>query len=245
MNALESLFTTNQCIFDRKYKYGLQQGMRHHTMKAALTLMFARNGNIIVETGCQRLEDDWGAGCSTKVFAEVVKTFNALQDTTQARFFSIDNNPTSIKFATTLAGLDTEFICSDSVEALQKFDIPIDLLYLDSYDYPDGELVERHRIYMEKPTASYEAAMSSMRYLGDKAIVDMYKDLLTLCQQHQVNELEAASPVLHRKSIILLDDYDLPGGGKCRLSHEWLRDNMYEPILTAYQSLWIRARRRK
>ena len=219
----------NNSWFDANYKAGLSLGKRFHTMKAALTLLLVRNGRTIVETGCQRQKDDWGAGCSTKVFSEFILHYGL------HKLYSIDNNQANIDLARTLTNSKaTKFICSDSVEALTEFTRPIDLLYLDSYDYPDGELVKDFM----GPLTDYALAMKILKGWPNYKILATYGETLYPCQNHQVKELEAAYDRLHENSIILLDDFDLPGGGKCRLSHEWLRDHYYTPILISYQSLW-------
>lgn len=223
-------FISNNSWFDIRFKEGLSLGKRFHTMKAALTLFLARGGQTIVETGCQRLEDDWGAGCSTEVFSEFICHYGI------GKMYSIDNNQENINFAAELTNPEvTEFICEDSVIALQKFRYPmIDLLYLDSYDYPYEELLDEFGRQDD-----LDLAIERIHNVSDDYIVQHFIDIIKPSQEHQVKELEAAEDKLHENSIILLDDYDLPGGGKCRLSHEWLLDHDWKPILTSYQSLWI------
>jgi len=84
--------------------------------------------------------------------------------------------------------------------------VPIDLLYLDSFDYPEGP---------------------------DDALRDA-------SQQHCRNELEAALPFLAPSAIVLIDDGDLPGGGKPRLAKERLAQLGWTCVLDEYQTLWGR-----
>ncbi len=46
----------------------------------------------------------------------------------------------------------------------------------------------------------------------------------TLSQTHHLNELIAAYPCLHEKSIVMIDDCDLSGGGQGKLVIEFLTD---------------------
>ncbi|MGH7329444.1 MAG: hypothetical protein ACREJX_13945, partial [Polyangiaceae bacterium] len=81
---------------------------------------------------------------------------------------------------------------------------PIDLLYLDSLDYPvapkDGP---------REPS-----------------------------QQHCLAELDAALPSLAPRAIVLIDDADLPGGGKARFARERLAQLGWRCDLDDYQTLW-------
>jgi len=63
---------------------------------------------------------------------------------------------------------------------------------------------------------------------------------LTECQKHQLEEMKASLDKMNEKSVILLDDNDLPKGGKSRLTKEFLADNNWICILDSKQSVWIR-----
>lgn len=58
-------------------------------------------------------------------------------------------------------------------------------------------------------------------------------------QEHQLKELKACFEKLTQKSVILLDDNDLPRGGKTRLTKEFLKENGWHNIIDNQQSLWI------
>lgn len=60
-------------------------------------------------------------------------------------------------------------------------------------------------------------------------------------QIHQLAELAAAYRNLTADSIILLDDYALPGNGKCGLGVPWLTLRGWRPIAVGYQYLMVRA----
>lgn len=189
--------------FTREYRK--PAGRRWATFKAALNLFVQRGGTTIVETGCQRFHGDWGAGCSTMLFARTIGAFGG-------ELFSVDISDESCEVARSVAAeldADVHVTCSDSVEFLRGFDKPIDLLYLDSMDYPLGW------------RASREGQQES--------------------QQHCLDELVAAQRWLHANTVVLLDDNDLPGGGKPPLAKAWLREQGWHCVLDDQQSLWIQA----
>jgi hypothetical protein len=80
----------------------------------------------------------------------------------------------------------------------------IDLLYLDSWDYP----------------------------------IEADDDSRAASQEHCLGELDAALPYLHDRSLVLIDDGDLPGGGKPRFAKRRLEELGWECELDAYQTLW-------
>lgn len=59
-------------------------------------------------------------------------------------------------------------------------------------------------------------------------------------QRHQLAELGAAYGKLTPESIVLLDDCDLPHGGKAGLTSLFLEERGWRPCLRTYQSLWLR-----
>ena len=58
--------------------------------------------------------------------------------------------------------------------------------------------------------------------------------------QKQLREIKAAMPKLAESSIVLLDDADLPEGGKAALSSHYLVNNGFRMTLSQYQQLFIR-----
>jgi len=203
---------------------------RYHTMKIAIGLFLQRKGTLIVETGCQREIKDWGGGCSTSIFGEVVETHNK-------QLISIDNNHEHLQLAKQVVegNPNVSFIESDSIEALKKLDCYIDLLYLDSLDFPYGPLLDDYG-----GKEDLNLALDKLREVPDEVILFNYGDVILPCQQHCLNEVLAAEPCLTRLSILLIDDNALPGGGKARLAKKYLACHGWELILDGYQTLWIK-----
>lgn len=214
--------------FDKKYaKPGWQ---RHATMKAALNIFLQRDGKQIVETGCCRLPDDWGAGLSTVMLGDFCKKYDK-------DLITVDLSPKNMEICKRLTSeynSNTQYFVDDSVHFLKEFHGVIDLLYLDSYDYPLGELLDVYGARTDEAKAL--ALLGSM---SEDEIVNRHGHIFADCQQHCLNELHAALPHMHPKSVILIDDCDLPGGGKGRTAKQWLEENDYMCILDEYQTLWI------
>jgi hypothetical protein len=204
--------------FTAKYaQLGKVKG-RYHTMKAALNLFLQRDGKTIVETGCQRQENDWGGGMSTTIFGDFIGQFGG-------QLYTVDNSQKHLNLARKVTKQFDNIIyeLSDSVAYLQKFDQPIDLLYLDSFDFPIEDL-----------PGSWDCTLT------DQELIEQHFATIKPCQEHCLKELEEALPNLHKKSIVLIDDNNLWAGGKPRLAREWLLDNQWEQILDEYQTLWIK-----
>lgn len=203
-------------------------GVRSVTMREALHQWLARGGETIVETGCVRQADDWlGAGMSTVVFADYITQHGGYLS-------SIDNDPAHIDLARSLVGeADVIFEEGDSVEILRNWGSEIDLLYLDSLDYPLGALLD---IYGGKDDLS--AAKVALWALSDAEIIARHGPIIAACQEHCADEVRAALP--WAKSLILIDDAALPGGGKARLARVVLAAAGFKEIASGYQSLWSR-----
>ena len=115
--------------------YKLKPGGRYYTFKAALNLFLQNNGNLIVETGCVREPEDWGAGYSTYIFGQVAQRYNK-------QVITIDNVPEHLDMCKNITKDfkdHIQYVFSDSIQFLSTFTRPIDLLYLDSMDCPLDE----------------------------------------------------------------------------------------------------------
>lgn len=218
-------------MFLDPYKDALDQ--RYPTMELALRLFAGRGGKTIVETGSVRMAEDWGAGMSTVIFGEFVSKHGG-------HLWTVDNDSSHLATCRQLTAEYAAHITyceSDSVEFLAQWarrgSRPIDLLYLDSWDYPYGELLNLYGGYVD-----IHQAIRTLQELGDEKIVELYGNLVLPCQEHCRNELLAAWPTLHEQSIVLIDDNGLPGGGKPRLAHQVLKERGWQCLLAGRQTLW-------
>ena len=186
-------------------------------------------GQVIVETGCVRLANDFGAGYSTVLFAELLHQLGGC-------LWSVDCDSAHVELARRLtdkyAGV-RNIVLADSVQFLQtglaqqpQFPGRIDLLYLDSYDYPIEELERRYTPH-------------ELRNRGDQTIAEECGDLVNGPQAHCLAELQAAWPYLHSRSLVLIDDNDFPGGGKPRLAKQWLVREGWICLLDQQQTVWV------
>lgn len=235
MNDTELLFTgedLNNWFYEKFYYAG--SNARYYTFQIALNLLHQRCANpVIIETGCQRQEDDLGGGMSTCLFAEYIERYGG-------RLISIDNNAEHLSRAAQYIkkhpGANVQLIHADSVAYLQCCVTPPNLLYLDSWDAPYFEMLE---LYGSKQ--DFTGAVAQMKALGRKEILERHEAMLLPCQQHCVNEFKAIETYLLSGSILLIDDNMLLGGGKSRLLKEYLLSHPdWELVLDYQQSLWLR-----
>lgn len=225
-------FIQSKSWFDKKYKD--KSSCRYFTFKAALNLLKQTGGPNIVETGTTRLKDDWGAGMSTILFSDFLMT----EKVTGGRLWTVDILPeaiTACKGITVTQKEFIEYVVDDSLHFLEHFDKKINLLYLDSFDYPYGELLN---LYGGKD--DIDKAVRILNDKTDKEILSDYEAVVSPCQEHQLKELKLALPKMEEvMGIVLLDDNDLPGGGKSRLSKKYLTEIGATCILDSQQSLWL------
>lgn len=195
--------------FERSY--GARLGMRSVTFREAIELLCERTSGenrTIVETGCVRERNDYSAGYSTVIFAGLVERYGG-------RLHTVDLSARNMALCRRLTRRWSQRISynvGDSAQYLRSWPAatrgrPIDLLYLDSWDYPldgDGD--------------------------GDGA--------RAASQAHCLAELEAALSSLRTGSLVLIDDGDLPGGGKPLLAKRRLAELGWSCLIDAYQTLW-------
>lgn len=210
--------------------YGERIGVREPTMSLALQLTEERGGHVILETGCARSHDEWaGDGMSTVVLGTWAKEHGA-------RLFSVDVDAGNVQNAKSLTkGLPVTVTHDDSVTYLEGFDRLVDLLYLDSYDYPLADLINLYGTLDKFPET-----IKVLEHLGDEFLVGHHGDVIGDSQNHCRREIVAALPLLHDRSVVLIDDANLPGGGKARLARRVLIENGWECVMDAYQTLWVK-----
>jgi hypothetical protein len=61
----------------------------------------------------------------------------------------------------------------------------------------------------------------------------------TPSQQHHLNEIVAAYPFLTKKSVVMIDDCDLPHGGKGKLVIEHLQSKGWKIVAKKYQVIMV------
>ena len=182
-------------------------GKRQKTFRRALELLDERSATCLIETGVARygLRNSKSDGASTAVFGLWAKANNA-------SLFSVDISPESISGAREVVeelGLleQVKLVTGDSVQFLENFADPVDLLYLDSYDY-------------DKHDQSVQIAS----------------------QEHHLKEFKAIEEQLGTETVVLIDDCDLPGGGKGKTVIEYMTRKGWQIDTSAYQVLLTKAR---
>lgn len=58
-------------------------------------------------------------------------------------------------------------------------------------------------------------------------------------QEHHLKEVKAALPWLGKKSVIMIDDCDLPHGGKGKLAIEYLKKRDWKVLTSSYQVILV------
>ena len=162
-NPISEFIDRDRCWFD--YKYEVRLGCRHETFKRAFYELLNNCGTdrVVVETGCVREKDDFSAGYSTYLIGELLSWYGGHLDT-------IDINKKNIAMCRKVTKEFSDVISyhtQDSVHFLSLWpsysgDKKIDLLYLDSYDYPGipkEDVVERSQQHC---LAELKAALPSL-----------------------------------------------------------------------------------
>jgi hypothetical protein len=131
-----------------------------------------------------------------------------------------------------------EYILSDSADWLGKATgVKADLLYLDSMDYDYGGLLNAYG-----GQEDITAAIKAVDALGLQEVLARHASIILPAQEHCLNELRAAfaSGVANERTIIMIDDNQLPGGGKSRLAKGHLDSIGWSCLLDFQQSVWVK-----
>ena len=150
--------------FDQIYYPKLAK--RANTFREVLTRLPDRP--TIVETGMINDPGNWpGHGQSTVLWESVVQNLGGY-------VFSVDINPEAIAITRKLVGYDVNLVSGNSLNFLAAFKQPIDLLYLDSYDFVEGKEARsaRHHLF-ELMNAMKNLHPGSIVYVDDTV---WYKD---------------------------------------------------------------------
>lgn len=130
MTLGDFIFFENDWLYQLYHNYlGILRDPKYFTIKAALNLFLQNDGEIIVETGTQRVKE---ANGSTTLFGIFCKKYDK-------KLFTVDINPLNMKVSMNVTKRFKDcitYVVMDSVKFLSKFDKKIDLLYLDSLDCP-------------------------------------------------------------------------------------------------------------
>jgi len=167
MNREDFVYIQNDWF---REKYAGNSKSRFETFKIALNWFAQHGGKTIVETGTTKAFDDWGAGMSTVLFADFCRQHGG-------RIWTIDKSDKAIKMSkeVTLDWFDLiTYIQRDSVFALNDFRGRIDLLYLDSMDYPIQNewpisWCQEHQL-AELKVAYYKLARKAVVLLDDNGL---------------------------------------------------------------------------
>ncbi len=237
MDKMRELVFTDDSSDNWLYKRYYYDGanFRYWSFQTALNLLVQRTSSpTIIETGCQRQKEDLGAGMSTSLFGEYCKRYGG-------RLFTVDlisHNLEECKSHTIEYKDYIEYILSDSIQWLSNNrSIVADLLYLDSWDHPHGELLNCYGGQTDT-----EAALKILDGMTQEEVLEKHGDLLAPCQNHCLNEFIAAeqSGKLNNQTVVLIDDNQLSGGGKSRLVKDYLVAKEWICLFDLQQSLWIK-----
>lgn len=227
--------------FFKKY-YSDGNNNRYVSFQLALNILDTVNVSgrpVIVETGCQREENDLGAGMSTSIFAEFIQRH-------QGRLVVVDNVKTHLNRAKGYVQKQfpkvmdrVQFELSDSVKYLQNSREVFDLVYLDSYDYPYVEMLNR---LGRKPDASNQPEIEKKLWdMSESDVFDQFKDIIVPCQDHCMNEFMAVEKKIATAGLLLVDDVSFPGGGKPGMLLDYLCEHDdFIHLYTYQQSLWLK-----
>lgn len=108
-------------------------GKRKESFSLMIQKLKNKTNPLIVETGCVRQLNDFGAGMSTVIFDQYIQNYGG-------ECYSIDINPMNVALAKNITR-NVKVVCCDSISylfgmnnQLTKIGKQIDLLYLDSFD---------------------------------------------------------------------------------------------------------------
>jgi len=145
--------------------YAAGSNSRYFTWQLVLNLLHQKHPNpVIVETGCQRMADDLGAGMSTSIFGEYVTRYGG-------SCTSVDNSAEHLGRCEVFVRpfKNVTLVENDSVAYLRDYDGPaIDLLYLDSLDYPIGQ--EADNVAMQQ--AAQDHCLNEFKVIEHKLAKD-------------------------------------------------------------------------
>jgi hypothetical protein len=182
--------------YSEKYSGG---NMRYFTFQLALNLLIqTRDNPVIIETGCQRQAEDVGAGMSTSIFAEYIARYGG-------KLISVDIEEKHLLRASSYISkwvhIDAEFILNDSIAFLKEYHGPCDLLYLDSLDFPIGEVAGDVAMRDAAQKHNLEEFKAAELWLPETAIVLLDDNALPFGGKPKLLK----EYLMHRGYVCLLD----------------------------------------
>ena len=152
-------------------KYNNKKNIRFSLFKKTLEIAMNRGSKVIVETGTSRGKKkflffkrfNWKDGMSTLMFSEFA---NFIKGELHSCDIS-EKNINNAKIFTKKYSKYITFCLGNSIFFLKKFDKPIDLLYLDSYDGHDPVAASNHQLE-EAETSLKNIHNNSLILLDDK-----------------------------------------------------------------------------
>jgi len=178
---------------------------RRNTFRKTLELLDKIQAKTIVETGTSRegLHGAKSNGAATIVFGKWAKENNAILHSVDISEQSVSNAQKAVDKQELNKWVQLHL--SDSIAFLEQITSPVDLLYLDSYDYSNDPEVQ------------------------------------IKSQTHHLLEFKAIENKLHDNTLVLIDDCDLPNGGKGKMVVAYMLENGWVKLMDAYQILLVRS----
>lgn len=134
---------------------------RYKTMRRVAELAILRGAQVFVETGTARNGERncGGDGCSTIIFGRLMELMASLNPQQAPLLHTVDINPQAIRESRQAASRVSSRIsyhAADSVKFLDAFAQPIDILYLDSYDFNGSNPQPSQRHHLKELVMSWD-----------------------------------------------------------------------------------------
>ncbi len=206
--------------FDREWAPRL--GVRRDTFRAIFGHLLRRKsgGHLILETGCARQTDNWeGDGQSTYMFDRFAELLGGEVRT-------VDIDPASCAYARSIVGGHTQVLQEDSVPFLQRTGRelrasgrPIDLLYLDSFDWDPANPVPSALHHLKELCAIAPALTPGTLVVVDDSF-------------HQLRGFRSGP-----ENFVLLEDQGI--AGKAKFVAEYFQQTGVPLAFDGYQCGWV------
>jgi hypothetical protein len=112
----------------------------------------------------------------------------------------------------------------------------IDLLILNDIHFPIRELVKKVCI----KNINYLEGRNILNSISIDEMNKKYKDIINPCQRNMLEEYEIFKNSMSKRSVVLLEGNDYPGGSQTFLVKKQLESDGYICLLDIKQSIWLR-----